>query len=208
MYSRIVMATQNDGKTREFRDLLRVAGLTLVSAREAGIHAFPEETGETFAANARAKAAFAARETSYPAIADDSGIIVDALDGAPGVRSARFGDAGWDDAARNRYLLELLRDVPPERRTARFVAAVALVTPGGIVRETAGVLEGRVALHLRGAGGFGYDPLFVPDGQAGEGRTLGQIAADEKNAISHRARALAAMRPLLVALMANGWEDA
>lgn len=208
MYSRIVMATQNDGKTREFRDLLRVAGLTLVSAREAGIHAFPEETGETFAANARAKAAFAARETSYPAIADDSGIIVDALDGAPGVRSARFGDAGWDDAARNRYLLELLRDVPPERRTARFVAAVALVTPGGIVRETAGVLEGRVALHLRGAGGFGYDPLFVPVGQHGEERTLGQMAADEKNAISHRARALAAMRPLLVALMANGWEDA
>lgn len=208
MYSRIVMATQNDGKTREFRDLLRVAGLTLVSAREAGIHAFPEETGETFAANARAKAVFVARVTEHPAIADDSGIIVDALDGAPGVRSARFGDAGWDDAARNRYLLELLRDVPPERRTARFVAAVALVTPGGIVRETAGVLEGRVALHLRGAGGFGYDPLFVPVGQHGEERTLGQMAADEKNAISHRARALAAMRPLLVALMANGWEDA
>lgn len=205
MYTRIVVATHNEGKVREFRDLLRVAGLTVVSAGEMRVRDFPPETGETFAANARAKAAFVARATRLPAVADDSGIVVDALGGAPGVRSARFGGEGFTDLDRNRFLLDALRDVPPEGRTARFVAALALVTPEGIVREAEGVLEGRVALRPHGQGGFGYDPLFVPTGQEGEERTLGQMTADEKNAISHRARALGDLRPQVVALMAAGW---
>ncbi len=205
MYSRIVIATHNEGKVGEFRNLLRVAGLTLVSASEAHVREFPEETGTTFAENALIKARAIARETRLPALADDSGIAVDALDGAPGVYSARFGGGeGWTDFDRNRHLLERLRDVTPEARGARFVAALALVTPEGIVRTAEGVLEGRVALRPHGQGGFGYDPLFVPEG---EERTLAQMTAAEKGAISHRARALALLRPQIVALMAAGWRE-
>lgn len=205
MYTHIVVATHNEGKVREFRALLRVAGLTVVSAAEMRVRDFPPETGETFAANARAKAAFVARTTRLPAVADDSGIAVDALGGAPGVRSARFGGEGFTDFDRNRFLLDALRDVQTEGRTARFIAALALVTPEGIVREAEGVLEGHVALRPHGQGGFGYDPLFVPAAQDGEERTLGQMTADEKNAISHRARALGDLRAQVVALMAAGW---
>lgn len=204
MYTRIVIATHNEGKVGEFRDLLRVAGIALVSAHEAGVREFPEETGATFAANALIKAQVIARQTRLPALADDSGIAVDALDGAPGVYSARFGEPGWTDCDRNRHLLETLRDVPPEARGARFVAALALVTPGGVVRTAEGVLEGRVAMRPHGQGGFGYDPLFVPEG--GE-RTLAQMTAAEKGAISHRARAVALLRPQIVALMAAGWQE-
>ncbi len=203
MYSRIIIASLNEGKVREFQSLLRVAGLPLVPAVDAGIRDFPDEVGETFAENALAKAAFAARKTRQPAIADDSGIVVDALDGAPGVRSARFGEPGWGDFERNKLLLEALSDILPEKRTARFVAAVALVAPNGLIRQTGGTLEGRIALRPHGQNGFGYDAIFVPEGKE---RTFAQMSAEEKNTISHRAHAIADMRPYLLALQSERWE--
>jgi len=204
MYSRLILATLNDGKVREFQSLLRVAGLPLIPAEEAGIREFPDEEGKTFADNALAKAIFAARKTRQPAIADDSGIVIDALDGAPGVRSARFGQPGWGDFERNRLVLEVMSDVTAEKRTARFVAAVALVAPNGVVRQTTGTLEGRIAMRPLGQNGFGYDSIFVPQD---EERTFAQMTSEEKNTVSHRARAIAAMRPHLLALMSNRWEQ-
>lgn len=203
MYSRIIIASLNEGKVREFQSLLRVAGLPLVPAVDAGIRDFPDEVGETFADNALAKATFVARKTRQPAIADDSGIVVDALDGAPGVRSARFGEPGWGDFERNKLLLEVLSDIPPEKRTARFVAAVALVASNGVIRQTSGTLEGRIALRPHGQNGFGYDAIFVPEG---EERTFAQMSEEEKNTISHRAHAIADMRPYLLALQSERWE--
>ena len=203
MYSRIIIASLNEGKVREFQSLLRVAGLPLVSAMDAGIRDFPNEVGETFADNALAKATFVARKTRQPAIADDSGIVVDALDGAPGVRSARFGEPGWGDFERNKLLLEVLSDIPPKKRTARFVAAVALVAPNGVIRQTSGMLEGRIALRPHGQNGFGYDAIFVPEN---EERTFAQMSGEEKNTISHRAHAIADMRPYLLALQSIRWE--
>jgi len=202
MYSRLILATLNDGKVREFQSLLRVAGMPLIPAEDAGIREFPDEEGETFADNAMAKAIFAARKTWQPAIADDSGIVIDALDGAPGVRSARFGQAGWGDFERNQLILEVMSDVPAEKRTARFVAAVALVAPNGVIRQATGTLEGRIAMRPLGQNGFGYDPIFVPQD---EERTFAQMTSEEKNTVSHRARAIAAMRPHLLALMSNRW---
>jgi len=204
MYSRLVIATLNDGKVREFQSLLRLAGLPLVPATEAGIREFPDEEGETFAANALAKAIFATRKTRQPAIADDSGIVIDALDGAPGVRSARFGQPGWGDFERNQLILEVMSDVPAEKRTARFVAAVAVVAPNGVMRQTTGTLEGHIAMRPQGQNGFGYDAIFVP---LDEERTFAQMTAEEKNTISHRAQAIGAMRPHLLALMSNRWEQ-
>jgi len=203
MYSRIIIASLNEGKVREFQSLLHVAGLLLVPAADAGIRDFPDEVGETFADNALAKATFVARKTRHPAIADDSGIVVDALDGAPGVRSARFGELGWGDFERNKLLLEVLSDIPPEKRTARFVAAVALVAPNGVIRQTSGTLKGRIALRPHGQNGFGYDSIFVPES---EERTFAQMSEEEKNTISHRAHAIADMRPYLLALQSERWE--
>ena len=201
---RIVLATRNPGKAREIAAIyahLRVTWLTLDH--------FPAfvpaaETGATYAENAAEKAIMASSATRLPALADDSGVEVDALDGAPGVSSARFlGDAATD-AERNARILELLRDVPPEGRTARYRAAVAVAVPAGSVRIFEGVCEGRIATSSRGRGGFGYDPIFVPEGEA---RTMAEISAETKNRISHRARALRAAEAYLVGLLATPEKD-
>lgn len=178
--------------------LLADLPIRLLTACEAGVLIFPPETGETFAANARAKALHVTAETGLPALADDSGLLVDALDGAPGVYSARYGGPDANDADRYTLLLTTLRDAPPKARTARFVAVVALSLPDGTVIDAESRLEGAIADAPRGTNGFGYDPVFLV---GDTGRTLAELTDDEKNGLSHRARALAALRPRLRAAL-------
>jgi XTP/dITP diphosphohydrolase len=164
----------------------------------------PVEDGVTFEANALIKARAIARATGLPAVADDSGISVDVLGGAPGVFSARWSGRHGDDSANNALLLAQLADVPDEHRAARFVCAAALVVPGGgpdgTDAETVlrGEMPGRLLRAEQGAGGFGYDPLFQPDG---ESRSAGELSPEEKNAISHRGRAFRALAPAIAAAL-------
>lgn len=183
---KLVLASNNPNKLREFREILEPAGIVLLSQREAGCALDPEETGETFEENAFIKAAAVCRATGLPAVADDSGLEVDALDGAPGVRSARYTGRHDDtDEARRRLLLRNLGGNP--HRGARFVCAVCCVFPNGDTLRARGVCDGGIAGEERGGGGFGYDALFIPEGET---RTMAELSADEKNAVSHRGRAL------------------
>jgi XTP/dITP diphosphohydrolase len=190
--TRVVVATGNAHKVDEIRAILTAAGvaLELVPMTELGVPS-PVEDGDTFAANALLKARACAQATGLPALADDSGLEVDALDGAPGVHSARYAGEPTDDAANNAKLLAALADVPPEARTARFVCAAALVTPDGAEVVRRGTMEGRVVTPA-GDGGFGYDPLFLAAATT-DGRTNGQLAPEEKDAISHRGAAFAVL---------------
>jgi XTP/dITP diphosphohydrolase len=154
----------------------------------------PEETGATYAENALLKARAAMRATGATALADDSGIEVDALDGAPGLHSARWGGPDLDDAGRNALLLARLRGVPPERRTARYRCVIALVEPDGRERVVEGTVQGRITEAARGAGGFGYDPLFF---YPPFGCTFGEVSAERKHRVSHRGVAARAARSLL-----------
>lgn len=195
---RLVLATRNPGKAREIAAVyghLRIAWLTLADFPELGD--LPE-TGTTYVENAAAKARAASSATGLPSLADDSGIEVDALGGEPGVHSARFLGSAATDAGRNARIIEMLADVPPEARTARYRAAVAVALPDGSVRIFEGTCEGRIATSPRGHGGFGYDPLFVPDGET---RTMAEVPMEMKNRISHRARALRAAEPYLAGLL-------
>lgn len=181
---RLLLASGNAHKAHELRDIL--AGVyDVISLKEAGLEIDVEEDGETFAENAAIKAEAVMRMTGAPALADDSGLVVDALDGAPGVLSARFAGVHGDDDANNRLLLDKLREVPPPR-TARFVCAMALARPGKETMVVEGSVEGLIVDAPRGAGGFGYDPLFEHE----SGETFGEMAEDDKNVISHRARAI------------------
>lgn len=191
MSTEIVLATRNQGKITELAELLKGTGLAVL-----GLDAFPgapevEETGETFEDNALLKARAIAAFTGITAVADDSGLVVDALSGAPGVRSARYAGEDATDAANNARLLRELSGVPPEKRTARFVCVMAAVSPRGEEIVVRGEWEGRVADKARGEGGFGYDPLFV---DPVDGRHAAELPRDEKNRRSHRG---AAMRALL-----------
>jgi XTP/dITP diphosphohydrolase len=193
----LVLATANPGKVRELAPLVAEWGpLALRSLADVGAVETPEETGETYEANAVLKARAVATATGLPALADDSGLEVDALDGRPGVFSARYGDS---EASRNERLLAELRGVPEERRTARYRAVVALAWPDGAVVTGEGTCEGRIAEAPRGTAGFGYDPLFVATEL---GRTVGESSVEEKTRVSHRARA---MRALGRALQARGF---
>lgn len=195
----LVVATTNPGKAREFRRLLADLPVRLVRLDELGI-APPAETGVTFAANATLKARHAAAASGLLALADDSGLVVDALGGAPGVYSARYAGAGATDVENRRRLLAELGETPPAARTARFVCALAVAAPDGEVTVTEGTCEGMILTAPRGDGGFGYDPLFLlPE----RGVTLAELSLDEKNAISHRARAVAAAAPVLRWLLAS-----
>ncbi|NDY57052.1 XTP/dITP diphosphatase [Desulfovibrio sulfodismutans] len=194
----IVLGTTNKGKIAELRALLQASGITVK-----GLADFPDlgdiaETGTTFAENARLKAAAVAAATGLPAVADDSGLCVDALGGAPGVFSARYGGENATDAINNAKLLDALRDVPPEKRAARFVCAMAATTPDGRWAETQAAWEGVIALSPQGDGGFGYDPLFFDPAL---GRAAAQLTPEEKNARSHRGKALARLIPLLDELL-------
>lgn len=195
----IVLATSNPGKIAEIRKILRTLPVTLFSRDELpedqGGAAWPEieETGSSYFENAFLKARAIADHTGKPALADDSGIEVDALDGAPGVRSARLAGPDAGDERNNIRLISLMFGVPPERRTARYRCVAVLAFPTGDGREdirAMGTCEGSIAMEERGTGGFGYDPWFIPDG---ESRAMAELNPEEKDAISHRGRAFRAL---------------
>lgn len=183
---RLVVATGNRGKVREFRQALARLDVTLLAADEAGLTRFPEETGANYEENALLKAGFAALRTGLPALADDSGLEVDVLEGAPGVYSARYGGA-LTDGERIAYLLEQLRDVPKGARGASFVSTVVLATPGGEVMSFTGECRGEILQGPRGDGGFGYDPVFFSPEL---GKTFAEADTEQKRRVSHRGRAL------------------
>jgi XTP/dITP diphosphohydrolase len=201
MPRRIVLATHNPHKVDEFQAIVAATRPDLDVVGYDGPE--PVEDGVTFAENALIKARAAAAHTGLPALADDSGICVDVLGGAPGVFSAYWAGHAKDAAANLELLLDQLSDIRDPHRTAQFVSTIALVVPGDAAREdvVTGVWPGRLATRAAGAGGFGYDPIFIPDGQpAGAERTVGDWSAEEKNAASHRSRAFAALASLLTRL--------
>ncbi|HOF18903.1 MAG TPA: RdgB/HAM1 family non-canonical purine NTP pyrophosphatase [Phycisphaerae bacterium] len=204
----IVLATRNPGKIRELREVLGALGLSVAGLEAHGDIPEPPETGETFAANARDKAAYYARATGQWCLADDSGLVVDALGGEPGVHSARYAadrcpaGAGRDviDAANNARLLAELRDVADARRTARFVCHLALSDGRRILVEACDSVEGRIGHEPRGHNGFGYDPLFyLPE----LGCTTAELPSEKKNALSHRGKALRHFARLLADYLKN-----
>ena len=204
---RLVIATRSDHKLRELRELLRLERAELVSLDDLGVEGEPIEDGATFETNAAIKARSAARATGLPSLADDSGLEVDTLGGGPGVRTRRYAGEAATDEDNNAKLLEELRGLPPERRGARYVCVLALALPGDAgarggqpVTLVRGTCRGRIATAARGTGGFGYDPIFEPEGEPPGGRTLGLWSPAEKHAISHRARAARRMTPRLAAL--------
>jgi len=196
---KLLVATSNPGKLIELREILAGCDLQLTSLAELGIRA-PEEPFETFDENAAAKAIACAPRAKLWTLADDSGLCVDALDGRPGVHSARFADT---DEARRRKLFDALRGIPAERRGAHFQCAVALASPDALrIYRAEGRVDGSIAEAPRGTNGFGYDPLFLPD--EAPGRTLAQLDSAQKNRLSHRGRALERLRPLLDRLARHG----
>lgn len=195
----LVIATGNRGKIAEISTLLEGLDVVLLPLDRVGPVEVPPESGDSFQANARCKAVAVARATGHFALADDSGLEVDALGGAPGVLSARFGGSGATDADRNRLLLERLGAVPLELRTARFRCVIVVADPAGPVHEGEGTCEGRIALAPRGRNGFGYDPVFeIPH----LGRTLAEIEPGDKNRLSHRAKAMEKAREILREILA------
>lgn len=193
---RVVLATKNAHKLVEMRRILDEAGVNIELIGTAEFPDLPDvaETGSTFAANALLKARSVCAETGLPAIADDSGLGVDALNGMPGIFSARWSGAHGDDLANVNLLLGQLIDVPDARRGAAFHCAAAVVLPDGTERVVEGTIDGALIREPRGSNGFGYDPIFVP---VGESRTTAEMSAGEKDSISHRGRALRALVPVL-----------
>ena len=191
----LVLATQNHKKVEEIKALLADVPVRVLSLLD-----YPEipdtpETGATFAENAEIKARAAAQATGHTALADDSGLEVDALGGEPGVYSNRFAGPGASDRDKYMRVLDLLRDVPDEKRTARFKATIAIASPEGEVKIVEGTCEGRIAREPKGTNGFGYDPIFyLPE----IGKTMAELTPEEKNAISHRGKALRAAKNLLI----------
>ncbi|MEU5191863.1 RdgB/HAM1 family non-canonical purine NTP pyrophosphatase [Streptomyces klenkii] len=197
---RLILATRNANKVTELRAILEAAGL---GVELVGADAYPEipdvkETGVTFAENALLKAHALARATGFPAVADDSGLCVEVLGGAPGIFSARWAGRHGDDKANLDLLLAQLGDIADEHRAAHFACAAALALPDGTERVVEGRLEGTLRHEPTGGGGFGYDPILQP---LGETRTCAELTADEKNAISHRGKAFRALVPVVRELL-------
>ncbi|MCO1601066.1 XTP/dITP diphosphatase [Desulfosporosinus nitroreducens] len=194
---RIILATQNKGKIRELQELLVDEEIEVLSLQDIKDWEDVEENGETFADNASLKAKAAVKKTGLIALADDSGLEVDALDGAPGVYSARFAGEPKDDERNNDKLLQLLETVADDQRQARFRCALVVATPEGEEFLTEGTVEGQILTQRRGTDGFGYDPLFfVPE----YARTMAELTLAEKNKLSHRAQAFRKAIPILQAL--------
>ena len=194
--SRVLLATRNQKKLAELRRIVQAEGIGLEVLGLSDVPEFPEapETGATFEENAVAKAADAAKATGLPAVADDSGVEIDALNGMPGVLSARWAGRHGDDQANLDLVLGQLADVPDERRGGAFVSAAALVLPDGTETVVRGEWRGRIIRDERGDNGFGYDPIFLPDGET---RTSAELSPEEKDADSHRGRALRLLLPSL-----------
>jgi XTP/dITP diphosphohydrolase len=198
--TKLLLATRNAGKLAELQRLLETAvpGVEVVGLRDVAEYPEAPETGATFEENALLKAREAVRYTGLPAVADDSGLTVDALNGMPGVLSARWSGRHGDDDANTALLLGQIADVPDERRGAAFVCAAALVTPDGTERVLERHWRGRVLREKRGTNGFGYDPVFVPEGLQ---VTSAELSPDEKDARSHRGQAFAALVPVLAEVL-------
>ena len=196
---RVLLATNNAHKADEIRNALDMPGWEFVTLGEAGIASDPVEDADSFEGNARIKALAAAQASGMASLADDSGLVVDALDGAPGVYSSRYAGEDADDAANNEKLLRELADVADEERTARFVCTLVFVDEQGRETVAEGCVEGRIGHVERGSEGFGYDPLFFPDEFAGA-MTFAEVPQSEKSAISHRGRALMHLKDALSAL--------
>ncbi len=196
---RIVAATQNAHKLVEIRAITDHFGFELLSQADAGLADLDvEETGLTFEENSFIKAEAICKASGMPAIADDSGLAVDALAGAPGVFSARYSGIHGDDAANRRKLLEDMKDIPEEERGAKFVCVITLVFPDGRKLVSRGECPGRIGFEEKGDHGFGYDSLFIPDGLE---QTFAEVDAEIKNGMSHRARALEQLKPMLEELL-------
>jgi XTP/dITP diphosphohydrolase len=200
---KLLLATRNAGKLAELQRLLAeaVPGVEVVGLRDVPEYPEAPETGMTFAENALLKAREAVRYTGLPSVADDSGITVDALNGMPGVLSARWSGTHGDDPANNNLVLAQLTDVPDDRRGAAFICAAALITPNGTETVVRGEWPGTITRHPRGTNGFGYDPIFVPDGET---RTSAELDPSEKDANSHRGRALRLLVPAIRAQLTSG----
>ena len=195
---KLIAATNNAHKVVEFKRILEPLGFTVLSQKEAGIRVEAEETGTTFEENACLKAKAVYDASGLPTVADDSGIVVDALDGAPGVYSARYGGPGLNDVDRYEKLLHEMEGVPDAKRTARFVCAISLVLSPDKAFSFTGVCEGKIGHGPRGENGFGYDPIFM----VGE-KSTAELSSEEKDKISHRGQALRKMEQMLSA-MQNG----
>lgn len=195
---RLIAATKNKGKLKEIEEILVGFPLQVASMEQAGFDIDIEENGGTFEENALIKARAVSRLSGEIVMADDSGLAVDYLDGAPGIYSSRFVGEGATDGDKNRKLLDLLQGVPAEKRTARFICAIAVVFPDGRHFTVRGACEGYIGNEPAGTNGFGYDPLlYIPE----EGKTMAELASDVKNAISHRGKALRRMAEEL----GKGW---
>lgn len=192
---RIIAATQNKHKILEMEAITADFGMEILTQEEAGLPSLDiEETGATFEENSALKARTICTMSGMPAIADDSGLSVDILNGAPGIYSARYAGPAADDAANNAKLLAAMADVPAPKRTGRYVSVITLAYPDGRLLTARGECAGTLLTAPRGSGGFGYDPLFVPDETE---MTFAEMSAEQKNRISHRARALARLREIL-----------
>lgn len=185
---RVILASNNENKLREMQQILSPLGWEILRQKDVGLHLDPDENGETFEDNSRIKAEAVMQASGLPAIADDSGVSVDALNGAPGVHSARYGGAAYNtDEDRNQFLLKNMEQVPDGSRGAKFVSVITMAYPDGRIVSARGELAGEILRQEQGNGGFGYDPLFyIP----AEGCTMAELTPERKNEISHRAVAL------------------
>ncbi len=196
MAKTVIIATNNTHKVEEIETALNFEGWEFKSLKEAGIESSPEETGTTFEENARIKARAAHELTGAAVLADDSGLVVDALNGAPGVYSSRYAGEDGNDGANNTKLLHELEGVPDEQRTARFMCVLVFIDEDGSETVAQGSVEGRIGYELKGDGGFGYDPLFWPECFNFE-CTLAEVTQENKNKVSHRGNALRELKKIL-----------
>lgn len=194
---KIVFATTNAGKIKEIKEILADFDVEVASMKEMNITADIEENGATFEENSLIKARAVSKLTGLPALADDSGLEVDYLNGEPGIYSARYLGRDTDYDYKNNYIIKKLKDAKDEERSARFVCVISLVLPDGREFVKKGVMEGRIGYEIKGENGFGYDPIFYLPGY---GKTSAEISAEEKNKISHRGKALSAMKELIASL--------
>jgi XTP/dITP diphosphohydrolase len=194
LYVKLLLATNNTGKLREYRELLKGIPFTLVIPAEVGIKNNVEETGQSFKENARLKAVTLAKQSGLLTLADDSGLEVDALNGEPGIHSHRYAGENASDNDRNQFMLSRLRDVPQEKRTARFICVIAIANPDGEVEFCTGECHGIITLEPRGEQGHGYDPIFYyPE----LGKTMAELPMNVKNKVSHRGKAAQKARLVL-----------
>lgn len=199
MARKLVLASRNRHKIEELQQMLHDLDIEVLSLDDVPNMPVVEEDGDTFVANASKKAWFTAKHTGFVSLADDSGLVVDALGGQPGVYSARFAGEEADDLKNNHKLLQMMTQLEGDQRRARFVCVIAISDPDGNIQTAQGKCEGQIDYKGRGTGGFGYDPLFIPEGYT---RTFAELSSAEKNRISHRGQALLKARALLEQIFA------